>query len=52
MSTFSVIDPSTEKTFAEVPDQTAEDAARAVDAAVGGLPARGATAPRERAAGL
>jgi acyl-CoA reductase-like NAD-dependent aldehyde dehydrogenase len=45
MSTFSLIDPSTEETFAEVPDQTAEDVARAVDAAVGALPARSGHRP-------
>jgi acyl-CoA reductase-like NAD-dependent aldehyde dehydrogenase len=55
MSTFSLIDPSTEETFAEVPDQTAEDADRAVNAAVGAPPGVGGHRPgagRGPAAGL
>ncbi|MGJ6979843.1 NAD-dependent succinate-semialdehyde dehydrogenase [Aestuariimicrobium soli] len=48
MTTFDVLDPATLQVLRSLPDQGADDATRAVDAAAAALPGWRETAPRER----
>lgn len=48
MATFDVLDPATGEVLQTLPDQTADDATRAVDRAAAALPAWREVAPRQR----